>query len=296
MNTIRKNSNITDKLLFSLLYSILSVFVIACIFPFLLVIMTSITDEVTLLRDGYKLFPSKYSYDAYKVIFQGITIYKAYYVTVFVTVIGTFLSMLITSACAYAVSVKELKYRNVIMFYIWITMLFNGGLVPWYILISKYLHMSNTIWSMIIPVLVSPWNLFLLRNFFKSIPDSLAESAKIDGANDIYILFRIILPLSLPGLATVGLFYALSYWNQWYTALMFIDNPDLYPLQFIIMRIIRNMTFTSQTFAQSVGNVTIPAYTIRMATVVVTIGPIILLYPFVQKYFIKGMTVGAVKG
>lgn len=296
MNTIRKNSNITDKLLFSLLYIILSVFVIACIFPFLLVIMTSITDELTLLRDGYKLFPSKYSYDAYKVIFQGITIYKAYYVTVFVTVIGTFLSMLVTSACAYAVSVKELKYRNVIMFYIWITMLFNGGLVPWYILISKYLHMSNTIWSMIIPVLVSPWNLFLLRNFFKSIPDSLAESAKIDGANDIYILFRIILPLSLPGLATVGLFYALSYWNQWYTALMFIDNPDLYPLQFIIMRIIRNMTYTSQTFAQSVGNVTIPAYSIRMATVVVTIGPIILLYPFVQKYFIKGMTVGAVKG
>lgn len=247
-----------------------------------------------MLQSGYHMIPKKVSLDAYRTIFASSTFYRAYAVTIFVTVVGTVLSLLITSGVSYAVSVKSLKYKGTIMFLIWITMLFSGGLVPWYILISKYLHMNNSLWVMIVPALVNPWYMFLLRNFFMTIPESLAESAKIDGANDIYILFKIILPLSLPALATIGLFYSLDFWNEWFKAILFIDDPRKYPLQSIIVRIISSLNFTNQMYTK--GAVSVPAYTIRMATVTVTIGPIVFLYPFIQKYFVKGLTVGAVKG
>lgn len=296
MNKNSISSSFGDRALSVFAVAVSGIFAILCVFPFILVVATSLTDEVTLLREGYKLIPEKFSFSAYQAIFSSSSLVNSYLVTIFVTVVGTVLSMLVTSAAAYAVSVKDLKYRNGIVFYVWITMLFSGGLVPWYILISKYLHLSDSIWVMIVPALVNPWYMFLMRNFFKTIPDSLSESAKIDGANDMFILFRIILPLSLPAIATVGLFYSLDYWNEWFRALMFIENPKLYPLQFIIMRIISSMSFTSQLYSKSGASITLPTYTIRMATVIVTIGPIVLLYPFVQKYFVKGLMVGAIKG
>lgn len=287
-----------DNLLVGSFYFLLFVFAVLCIAPFWLIIASSITEEITLIRQGYRMLPLKFSFNAYELIFRTNTIANAYKVTIFVTIVGTFLSLIISSALAYSISVQKAKYRNIIAFYVYLTMLLNGGLVPTYILISRYLHMKNSIWVLIIPILVNPWNMFLLRNFFKTIPESLAESARIDGANDIFILFRIILPLSLPAIATIGLFYALAYWNEWFRALLFIEDTSLFPLQYLIMKILNSVSFTNQAFMPSeiVQRTVVPTFTARMATAVVTIGPIIFVYPFIQKYFIKGLTVGGVKG
>ncbi|MBD0382961.1 carbohydrate ABC transporter permease [Paenibacillus sp. WST5] len=286
-----------DRLLKIIIYICLTLFSIYCLVPFISVISGSFSSESAILRDGYSILPNEFTLEAYKLIFQDATIYKAYGVTVFVTVVGTVLAMLVTCALAYPLSLKTVKYRNAVNFYVYFTLLFHGGLVSTYILISKYLDMQNSIWVLIIPALVSPFNMFLMRNFFKSIDESLAESAKMDGANDVYILFRIILPIALPAIATVGLFYALAFWNKWFEALLFISDVDLFPLQYLIIRIQSNAEFANQLAAQiSLPNYVTPTYTTRLATTVVTIGPIVLLYPFLQKYFVKGLLVGAVKG
>jgi putative aldouronate transport system permease protein len=284
-----------DRVFAIVCYVIVGLFALACLYPFLLVVAASFTDEQTLVLEGYKLIMSKFSTSAYKGLFATQQIYHSYGVTVFITLVGTVLSMLVTCAMAYALSVKNMKSRGHLAFFMYFTMLFNGGLVPSYLLISKYLGMRDTIWVYIIPALVNAWNCLLLRNFFQAIPESLSESAKIDGANDILILFKIVLPISLPGLATIGLFYALAYWNEWYKAMLYIDSEKLVSLQYLIMKILRNADFMASTAGTSI-TVDIPTLTTRMATVVATIGPIILLYPFLQKYFVGGLTVGGVKG
>lgn len=279
-------------------YIFIILFAIACLIPLLLVLSSSFTSQASLNINGYKLIPSELSIDAYSLLFKSGTVGPAYGVTIFITVVGTVLSMLVTCACAYAISCKGMYYRSVIAFFIYFTMLFNGGLVPTYLWVTKYLHLSDSLWSLILPSLVNAWNLLLMRNFFNGIPDALSESAKIDGANDMLILFKIILPISLPGIATVGLFYALAYWNEWYKALLYIHTEWKYPLQYLIMQIQKNIQYVQQNAANA-GVVTeglVPAETTQMATAVVTIGPIILLYPFLQKYFVQGLTVGSVKG
>lgn len=279
-------------------YVFIILFAIACLIPLLLVLSSSFTSQASLNINGYKLIPSELSVDAYSLLFKSGTVGPAYGVTIFITVVGTVLSMLVTCACAYAISCKSMYYRSVIAFFIYFTMLFNGGLVPTYLWVTKYLHLSDSLWSLILPSLVNAWNLLLMRNFFNGIPDALSESAKIDGANDMLILFKIILPISLPGIATVGLFYALAYWNEWYKALLYIHTEWKYPLQYLIMQIQKNIQYVQQNAANA-GVVTeglVPAETTQMATAVVTIGPIILLYPFLQKYFVQGLTVGSVKG
>lgn len=278
--------------------AIIVLFAIVCLVPFILVVSSSFTSETSIIQKGYNLWPKEFSLEAYKLLFASNTIGPAYGVTIFVTVVGTVLSMLITSAAAYALSCSQFYHRNKITFFIYFTMLFSGGLVPTYLWITKYLHLTDSLWALILPSLVNPWNLLLLRNFFKGIPESLSESARIDGANDIVILFKIILPISLPGLATIGLFYALAYWNEWYKALLYIRDSHKYPLQYLIMQIQRNTQFVQQNAALG-GAATegiVPAYSSQMATAVMTMGPIILLYPFLQKYFVTGLTVGSVKG
>lgn len=285
-----------DKVFTGLCYLFLGLFAFVCLFPFLLVLSASFTDEYTLLWEGYKLFPSKVSTSAYKLLFQTSQLGSAYLITIFTTVVGTALSLLVTSMMSYALSVKKLRIRNKIAFFVYFTMLFSGGMVSSYLLISKYLHLKDNIWVYILPALISPWNMMLLRNFFATIPESLAESAKIDGANDMTILMKIILPIAKPGLVTIGLFYALSYWNEWFRAMLYIDKDNLITLQYLIMKILRNINFAN-TVAGNIGvSMDVPTYTVRMATVVATIGPIIFLYPFLQKYFVKGLTVGGVKG
>ncbi len=301
-NLIKKNkinTSLEDKIMIILFTSFILIFTVVCIFPFLLVLSSSFADEKALAMEGYKLIPSKFSVSAYQLLFQTKSVLNAYKVTIFITVVGTFLSMLFTSCMAYAMSVKNFRIRNGLAFFVYFTMLFSGGLVASYILISKYLNMKDTIWVLIIPSLMHPYNLLLMRNFFSGIPDSLAESAKIDGANDITILFRIILPVSLPGIATIGLFYALGYWNEWYKVLLYINNENLYTLQYLIMKILRQINYAISQAAQSDLTTQfqiVPTYSYRMATIIVTIGPIILLYPSLQKYFVKGLTVGSVKG
>ncbi|WP_372661890.1 carbohydrate ABC transporter permease [Cohnella sp.] len=292
-----KNS-LESKAIDTFSYLFMALFSIFCIVPFILIISSSLSDEKAVKLTGFALFPKDFSLTAYEVIFQDNTIFTAYKTTIIFTVVGTILCMIVTSAMAYAISVKTFTHRNKIAFFVYFTMLFSGGLIPSYLLIAKYLGLSDNIMVYILPGLVNPFNMFLLRNFFKQIPDSLAESAKIDGANDIYILFKIILPLAKPAMATIGLFYGLGFWNEWFTATLFIDNKDLYSLQYLIMKVMREVEFMYQLDYLQGATVSyvLPQNTVRMATAVVTVGPIIFVYPFLQKYFIKGLVVGAVKG
>ena len=288
----------SDKAVEWIFTALIIIFAVVCLVPFILVIASSFTSETSIIQNGYNLWPKEFSLEAYKLLFKSNTLVPAYGVTIFVTVVGTLLSMLVTSMCAYAISCKSFYNRGKVAFFVYFTMLFSGGLVPTYLWITRYLHMTDSIWVLIIPALVNPWNLLLLRNFFQGIPDALSESARIDGANDLQILFKIILPISLPGLATVGLFYALAYWNEWYKALLYIRDSKKYPLQYLIMQIQRNIQYVQQNAVQggATTNGIVPAYTSQMATAVMTIGPIVLLYPFLQKYFVQGLTVGSVKG
>ncbi|KQN98935.1 carbohydrate ABC transporter permease [Paenibacillus sp. Leaf72] len=286
-----------DRLLLSLMYVGITVFALVCLIPFMTVISGSLSTEGSIIRNGFTLLPKEFSLEAYKLLLKDSTIYKSYGVTIFVTVVGTVLAMIVTCALAYPLSVKSLRYRNSINFYVFFTMLFHGGLVATYLLISKYLGLKDTIWVLIIPALINPWNMFLMRNFFNSIDESIGESAKIDGANNVYIMFRIMIPISLPAIATISLFYALAFWNKWFEAMLYISNEDLFPLQYLIKRILDNAAFANNL----ASGVTAPGYivptlTSRLATTVVTIGPIIFLYPFLQKYFVKGLLVGSVKG
>ncbi len=279
--------------------AIVILFCAICVIPFIVAISASFSDERTLLTTGYSLLPRNFSLQAYSMLFSTDQIFHSYRVSIFVTVVGTVLSMGVTAMMAYPLSVRKLKYRGEISFYAYFTMLFSGGLVPTYMLISKYLHMRDTIWVMIIPVLVNPWNLFLMRNFFSAIPAELHESARIDGANDARILWQIILPVSLPALATVSLFYAVAYWNQWYNAMLYIEDSTLFPLQYLIMKMLRNIELMKQMSSQAgfaVDMSQLPTTTSKMATAIVTIGPIVVAYPFAQKYFTSGLIVGSVKG
>ncbi|REE78651.1 putative aldouronate transport system permease protein [Paenibacillus taihuensis] len=293
------NGTKLDKTLNVIFYIFAAGFSLLCLYPFLLVVISSFTDEVTLQQNGYSLFPEKFSIAAYEAIFNTSTIPVAYLVTIFVAVVGTFLSLVLTSTAAYALSGRRLYYATPIALFFYFTMLFSGGMVSSYILVTKYLHLQNTIWVYILPSLLAPWNMFLMRNFFNEIPAGLFEAAKIEGAGELKILTRIVLPLSLPALATIGLFYALAYWSSWTPAMLYIDNPKLFSLQYIIMQIIRNIDMAQTIAVNGVPQGTTPvapAYTVRLATAMVTVGPIIFLYPYLQRYFVGGLKVGAIKG
>ncbi|RTE10823.1 carbohydrate ABC transporter permease [Paenibacillus whitsoniae] len=279
-------------------YLFMTIFSLFCILPFILILSSSVSDEKAVQMTGFVLIPKEISLFAYRVIFQDNAIFNAYKTTIIFTVLGTVLCLILTSAMAYALSVKTFTHRNKIAFFVYFTMLFNGGLIPTYLLITKYLNLTDNILVYILPVMVNPFNMFLLRNFFKQIPESLAESAKMDGANDIYILFKIILPLAKPALATIGLFYGLAFWNEWFTATLYINDKDLFSLQYLIMKVLREVDFANQVneLPGVTLNYVVPTNTAKMATAVVTVGPIIFIYPFLQKYFVKGLVVGAVKG
>lgn len=286
-----------DRVLTILCYILAILFAVCCLVPFIMGLAASFTNETALARNGFRLYPTEFSTKAYELLFQTDQIFQSYGVSIFVTVVGTALSLLASMLLAYPLSTGQLKYGSKINFFVYFTMLFSGGLVPTYMLISRYLHMKDSIWVLIVPILINPWNMFLLRNFFNSIPGSLAESARIDGANDMTIMWRIILPCATPALATIGLFYALAYWNNWFQALMYIDSSSLKPLQAIIMEMLRNTEFMKQMAGQiGISSLDLPTTTSKMATAMVTIGPIVLLYPFVQKYFTSGIMVGSVKG
>ncbi len=278
-------------------YAIAALFCIYCLFPFAIILGSSFETESNFAVYGFPIIPKDFTLQAYKMVLGDSQIFKAYGVTIFTTAVGTLFSMLLTISMAYPLSLKKIKFRNAITFFVYFTMLFGGGLVPTYLLISKTLNMKNNIFVLILPVAFSAWNMFLMRNFFAGIPHELSESAYVDGANDFQILRKIILPVSVPGIATLSLFYALGYWNQWFNAMLYIEDTNLFPLQYLLMRMLRNvdaMREMARTTGMSVGD--LPTNSLRMATTVVAIGPIVLLYPYVQKYFTSGLTVGAIKG
>jgi len=275
----------------------IALFSLLCTIPMLLVLMVSFTDEKSIQLNGYQLFPEKLSLGAYKLLLLGSTpLYQSYMISILITVVGTLLAVLITGAAGYTLSSRHVKYRNHLAMFFFVTMVFNTGIVPWY-LISTGLGLRNTIWALIVPSMIfNPFNLFLVRNYMKQIPDTLTEAARIDGANDFYIALRIFFPLSLPVLATITLFYGIGYWNNWFNAIMLVDNKDLFPLQFLLFKLNSEISMI-QSMQRTMSEVatTLPAESVKMATAILTIGPIVFFYPFLQKYFIKGLLIGSVK-
>lgn len=277
---------------------------IACttILPIILVFMVSITDETTITQNGYSFFPQKISFEAYKYLFlDSMTIIRAYGVTIFITVVGTIVGLMLTALLAYPISRRDFPYKNMLTFFVFFTMLFNGGLVPWYLVFTKLIPLKDTIWSLIIPgLLLNGFFVLIMRTFFAtSIPMAIIESAYMDGASESRIFFRIVLPLSTPVLATIGLFNTLGYWNDWFNSLVFLTDSKYYSLQYLLNKILLNIQFLSQNSRNTNASqimATLPTETVRMAMAIIGIGPIVLAYPFFQKYFVKGLTVGAVKG
>jgi putative aldouronate transport system permease protein len=276
------------------IHLILFIYGICCIYPFILTLMVSFSSEKSVVFNGFQLIPHEFSTLAYQMVFKDRFIYSGFAVSIFVTVIGTVLSLFICGMAGYAMSVQRVKYRNVVAMYFYLPMVFSAGLLPWYLVTTQILHLQNTILALILPMLVSPFNIFLMRNYFATVPASLIESAEIDGCGVMKTFIQIIIPLSKPIIATVTLFVGLSYWNDWANALWFIDNPNLFPLQYMLYRIKSIMELARQN--GSMGGTAIPSETFQVATLFVTIGPIIFLYPFIQRFIVKGIMIGAVKG
>lgn len=290
-----------DRRLFDALsYVILFVLSFLCALPFLLVIRGSFSQQTDILMHGYRLFPEKVSLDAYKMLFKiPEELLRAYGVTIFVTVTGTFFGLWFTSMAAYVIASKDFRYRYQVSFFFYFTSIFGGGLVPWYVFNTKYLHFHNNLIALILPILVNETYLLILKSYMMNIPDSLYESARLDGAGDFTIYWRIVMPLTKSGLATVGLFIALAYWNDWYNAMLYMDegSRNLYPLQYFLNNILTKAQAMNAAAARSgIPASDVPSEPMKLAMTVVATGPIVLLYPFLQKFFVKGVTIGAVKG
>ena len=291
-----KKEKAADKI-HTLLFILLALF---CVVPILYILSASLSDEIQLTKEGYSLLPRGFSLEAYKYILESPKpIINAYGVTILVTLGGTAVSLLVTTMLAYVIARKDFKIGRVFAFMIFFSMLFNGGLVPTYIMLTKYYHLKDTIWALIFPYIIMPWHVFLMKGFLADIPTSLIEAAKIDGAGEVKTFFKIIVPISKPALATVGLFIAFTYWNDWYQSMLYIDSPDINSLQFYLYRIMNNIQYLSTSM--QAGNISIdiaslPSETARMALCILAAGPMLVVFPFFQKYFVKGLTVGAVKG
>jgi putative aldouronate transport system permease protein len=278
-----------------IIHLLIAIYALFCILPFALIFITSFASERSIALRGYTFIPAEFSIAAYKMLFgQNSLVVRGYGISLLVTSLGTFLAVTITYCAGYTLANKLCKYRNTLALYFFVTMVFSAGLVPWY-LVSRNIHAFNNIWALIVPsLLFSPYNLFLVRNFIRGIPDTLNESARIDGAGEVTIAFKIYLPLCLPVLATVALFYAIGYWNNYFNAVMLVNDVKIQPLQMLLFNI--QSTITGMNRMVSGAVVTPPRESFKMAASIITMGPIVLLYPFLQRYFVKGMIVGAVKG
>lgn len=288
------------RMLHAIAYVVIIGLSIACLLPFLLIISASLTSNESIIRDGYHLIPAQFSLEGYKTVFIfPDEVLRAYAVTATTTAIGTILGLFFMTMAGYVLARKDFKYRNTFSFYIYFTTLFGGGLVPWYIMITKYLSLLDSYAVLVLPGLMTPFLIILMKNFIKSaVPEELFDSGKIDGAGDFRIYWQIVLKLSMPGIATVGLFLALYYWNDWFTSSLFINDTHKYQLQFYLYNVINSAQFIAQMGAGTGVSLAteVPAESTKMAMAIVVTGPILFLYPFVQRFFVKGLTIGAVKG
>ncbi len=280
--------------------TILTVMVTLTLLPILLIIIASFTEETSLLQNGYSFIPKAWSFDAYYyIIKQGSVILRAYGVSVLVTVAGTVLSVAITTTLAYPMARTSFRYRNVLSFFVFFTMLFSGGIVPSYIMWTNYFHIKNTIWALIVPnYLVSAFNVILVKNFYaNNIPGSLIEAAQLDGATEMQIFRKLVFPMARPVVATISLFTGLCYWNDWTNGLYYVDNQKLYSIQLLLMKIMNNIeALKANANLMGAGAISLPGTSVRMAIAFIGILPILIVYPFVQKYLVEGVVIGAVKG
>ncbi|MBQ6447514.1 MAG: carbohydrate ABC transporter permease [Bacillus sp. (in: Bacteria)] len=294
VRTFNKKTNIFFNIMVGL-------FAFSCIFPFLFVIIISFTSETSLITNGYALWPSEWSIQGYTYLADlKDQIIQSLFITVFVTVIGTFINVAFTSSYAYAISRPNFRYKRFFTIFALITMLFSPGMVPSYIVMTNMLQLKDTVWALILPMALSPFNIIVMRTFFRrQVPESIIESSRIDGASEMRIFTQIVLPLAVPGIATISLFAALGYWNDWFNALLYIQSDNLVPLQYLLMKIQSNIDFMTQNAGLS-GNLSgglaaIPKEATRMAMVVISTLPIACSYPFFQRYFVSGLTIGGVK-
>jgi putative aldouronate transport system permease protein len=283
----------------ALSYLLIALFFVLCVIPFIALVSASLSSEDSILLNGYSMWPWEFSTRGYDLILMNPKlIIGSYIVTILMTAVGTTVGLFLVAMTGYALQRPDFPYRNSISFYIYFTTLFQGGLVPFYLLMIKYFHLKDNYLSVLLPGLMTPWVIILMKSFIKSVPHSITESAKIDGANDFRIFLSLIMPMIKPALATVGFFTALSYWNEWYNPMLFLSSNVKYrPLQLYLYETITRADFIRNSAASAnIPYQDIPVESMKMATAVIANGPIIILFPFIQRYFIKGITVGAVKG
>lgn len=279
---------------------VLMIFSLLCIIPFIFTIIISLTEEKVLLN-GYSFWPERWSLEGYKYVFKsGGMIFRSFGISVSLVVIGTVLGLAVTSMYAYILFRKDYKFRKFFNWLSFITMIFSAGLVPTYVVFVQMFHLKNSIWALIFPLLCTPFNIIILKTFYTtSVPDALIESASIDGSSELRTFIQIVLPISLPGIATIALFYTLGYWNDWYNAMLYIDETSMVPLQYLLMKIQNNISYLNANLGE-LGSVealqNMPSESARMVLAVIIVVPIACAYPFFQKYFVAGLTIGSVKG
>ena len=288
----------SDKIIRGFGYIFVTVYAVCCILPFLIIVGSSFSSETVIRTQGVQLFPKDFSLEAYRMVTKSGNIWKSYLLTIILTISGTGVGLSIISMTGYALQRKDFPFRNIISFFIYFTSLFQAGLVPYYLLMTQYYHLKDSYLAVLLPLLMSPWLIILMKNFVKAIPHEITESGKIDGAGDFKIFTALILPMLKPALATLGLFLALGYWNEWYQSSLFLSSRvSVKPLQYTLYQVVNNAQALKDSVAsQFVTNVDLPTESVKMANAVLATGPIVFLYPFVQRYFIGGITVGAVKG
>ena len=279
-------------------YVLIGLFALFCLIPFYLVIIASFTPEASLIRDGYPIFPRGFSLESYALCLKNPeSVVIAYANTIGITLVGTFMAIFLATMTGYVLSRKDFPWRNRFSFFFFFTTLFSGGLVPWYLICTRYLGMKNSYFGLILPLMFSVWNMIIAKSFMSGIPEAITESAKLDGANDFTIYVRLILPLSKPLIATLALFSALAYWNDWYNCMIFITNERMFNLQYFLQRMLGSAQAMRLVAEKSgIDLPSVPLEGMKMAMTIIATGPIILLYPFIQRYFVKGLTIGAVKG
>ena len=271
-----------------------SLFALSCLLPFWLVVASSFASEHELVQTGYTFWPTEFSLVAYQSLLSGPTLAQSYLASLFITLVGTVIALATTSGFAYVIANRAARLSRPLGLMAYIPMLFTGGLVPFYILVTQYLHLTDTWWAVILPLAVNPFFVFIMVSFFRQVPQDIMESGRLDGASEFTIFVRLVLPISTPILATIGLFYALAYWNDWFMALLFISDNTKFPLQLLLQNLVSNVDAAHPN--QTTATAAVPTYQLRLALTVLTIGPIILAYPFVQRFFVKGLTLGATKG
>ncbi len=283
-------------------YGFLGLIALICLVPFIMIVSGSFSSEAAIVKNGFSLLPQDFSLEAYKTVFKNpMVIVRAYATTICLTGVGTVVGLLLQTMTAYVLSRKDFEWRNKFSFFFYFTTLFSGGLVPYYLLITQKLGLRDSYFALLLPLVFSVYNLLIMKSYIAAIPDSLIEAAKIDGCGEFATLFKIVFPLIKPALATVGLFIALAYWNDWYNAMLYLKSEAKYPLQYFLYQRVNNIEaykkLLSNAAASSIASaVTLPTQTLKMALTIVVTGPIVLAYPLVQKYFVQGITIGSVKG